>query len=50
MYVNRKQCMSIGSRQNLSNNDELSLTIDNEDISNIDNQTLLGISIDKTLT
>ena len=42
--------MSIGSRQNLSNYDELNIAIDNEDISNVDNQKLLGIIIDKTLS
>ena len=42
--------MSTGSRQNLSNYDELIITIANEDISNVDNQKLLGIIIDKTLS
>ena len=52
MFVNltKTSSMSIGSRQNLSNNDELSITIDNEDISNVDNQKLLGIFIDETLS
>ena len=51
MFVNltKTSSMSIGSRQNLSNYDELNITIDNEDISNVDNQKLLGI-IDKTLS
>ena len=42
--------MSIGSRQNLSNYNALNITIDNEDISNVDNQKLPGIIIDKTLS
>ena len=52
MFVNltKTSSMSIGSRQNLSNTDELSITIDNEDISNVENQKLLGIFIDKTLS
>ena len=52
MFVNltKTSSMSIGSRQNLSNYDELNITIDNEDISNVDNQKLLGIIIDKTLS
>ena len=52
MFVNltKTSSISIGSRQNLSNYDELNITIDNEDISNVDNQKLLGIIIDKTLS
>ena len=52
MFVNltKTSSLSIGSRQNLSNYDELNITIDNEDISNVDNQKLLGIIIDKTLS
>ena len=52
MFVNltKTSSMSIGSKQNLSNYDELNITIDNEDISNVDNQKLLGIIIDKTLS
>ena len=42
--------MSIGSRQNLSNSDDFFIIIDNEDISNVGNQNLLGIIIDKTLS
>ena len=40
--------MSIGSRQNLSNRGDHFINIDNEDISNVDNQKRLGIIIDKT--
>ena len=51
MFVNltKTSSMSIESRQILSNYDELIITIDNEDISNVDSQKLLGIIIDKTL-
>ena len=50
MFVNltKTSSMSIGSKQNLSNRDDLFITIDDEDISNVDNQKLLGIIIDKT--
>ena len=52
MFVNltKTSSMSIGSRQNLSKYEELNIRIDNEDISNVDNQKLLGIIIDKTLS
>ena len=52
MFVNltKTSSMSIGSSQNLSNYDELNITIDKEDISNVHNQKLLGIIIDKTLS
>ena len=52
MFVNltKTSFMSIGSRQNLSNRDDLFITIDDEDISNVDNQKLLRIIIDKTLS
>ena len=42
--------MLIGSRQNLFNRDDLFITIDDEDISNVDTQKLLDIIIDKTLS
>ena len=42
--------MSIGSRQNLSNSNDLFIIIDDDDISNVDNQKLLDIIIDKTLS
>ena len=42
--------MSIGSRQNLSNSNDLFIIIDDDDISNVDSQKLLGIIIDKTLS
>ena len=42
--------MPIGSRQNLSNSDDFFIIVDNEDISNVDNQNQLGIIIDKTLS
>ena len=52
MFVNltKTSSMSIGSRQNLSNSDDFFITIDDDDISNVENQKLLGISIDKTLS
>ena len=54
MFVNLTKTfsMSIGSRQNLSNSDDLFIIIDDDDddISNVDNQKLLGIIIDKTLS
>ena len=52
MFVNltKTSSMSIGSRQNLSKSDDLSIIIDDDDISNVDNQKLLGIIIDKTLS
>ena len=52
MFVNltKTSSMSIGSRQNLSNSDDLFIVIDDDDISNVDNQKLLGIIIDKTLS
>ena len=34
--------MSIGSKQNLSNRDDLFITIDDEDISNVDNKIFFG--------
>ena len=45
MFVNltKTSSMSIGSRQNLSNSDDLFIIIDDDDIS-------LGIMIDKTLS
>ena len=50
MFANlaKTSSISIGSRQNLSNSDDFFIIIDNEDISNVDNQKLLGIIIDKT--
>ena len=52
MFVNltKASSMSIGSRQNLSNSDHFLIIIDNDDISNVDKQKLLGIIIDKTLS
>ena len=52
MFVNltKTSSMSIGSRQNLSKSDDLFIIIDDDDISNVDNQKLLGIIIDKTLS
>ena len=53
MFVNltKPSSMSIGSRQNLSNSDDLFIIIDDDDgISNVDNQKLLGIIIHKTLS
>ena len=52
MFVNltKTSSMSIGSRQNLSNSDDLFIIIDDDDISNVDNQKILGIIIDKTLS
>ena len=52
MFVNltKTSSMSLGSRQNLSNSDDLFIIIDDDDISNVDNQKLLGIIIDKTLS
>ena len=52
MFVNltKTSSMSIGSRQNLSNSDDLFIKIDDDDISNVDHQKLLGIIIDKTLS
>ena len=40
MFVNltKTSSMSIGSRQNLSNSDDIFIMIDDDDISNIDNQ------------
>ena len=52
MFVNltKTPSMSIGSRQNVSNSDDLFSIIDDDDISNVGNQKLLGIIIDKTLS
>ena len=52
MFVNltKASSMAIGSRQNLSNSDYFFIIIDNDDISNVDKQKLLGIIIDKTLS
>ena len=52
MFVNltKTSPMSIGSRQNLSNSGDLFITIDNEDISNVENQKLLGIINNKTFS
>ena len=52
MFVNltKTSSMSIGSRQNLPNNDDLFIIIDDDNILNVDNQKLLGIIIDKTLS
>ena len=52
MFINlsKTSSMSIGSRQNLSNSDDFFIIIDNENISNVDNQKLLGIIIDKSLS
>ena len=52
MFVNltKTSSMSIGSRQILSNGDDLFIKIDDDDISNVDNQNVLGIMIDKTLS
>ena len=42
MFVNltKTSSMSIGSKQNLSNSDDLFIIIDDDDISNVDNQKL----------
>ena len=52
MFVNLTETssMSIGTRQNLTNSGELFIIIDNEDKANVENQKLLGIIIDKTLS
>ena len=52
MFVNltKTSSMSIGSRQNLSKRDDLFIIIDDDDISNVDNQKLVGIINDKTLS
>ena len=42
--------MNIGTRQNLLNIDNINIIIDNENISGVENQKLLGIIIDKTLS
>lgn len=42
--------MTIGTRQNLSNTSSINIYVDNENISNVDHQKLLGIIIDKTLS
>ena len=45
MFVNltKTSSKSIGSRQNLSNSDDFFIIIDDEGISNVDNQKQLGI-------
>ena len=52
MFVNltKTSFITIGTRQNLSNIHDINIIIDNEHISNVDNQKLLGIIIDKTLS
>ena len=52
MFVNLTKIsfMTIGTRQNLSNIHDINIIIDNGHISNVDNQKLLGIIIDKTLS
>ena len=52
IFVNltKTSSMSIGSRQHLSNSDYFCIIIDNGDISNVDNQKLMGMIIDKTLS
>ena len=42
--------MNIGTRQNLLNVHDINIIIDGENISNVENQKLLGIIIDKTLS
>ena len=42
--------MPIGSRHPLSKSDDFFIIIDNEDIANVDNQNLLGMIGDKTLS
>ena len=42
--------MSVSHIFALSNSDDLFIIIDDDDISNVDNQKLLGIIIDKTLS
>ena len=42
--------MNIGTRQNLLNAHDINIVIDGENISNVENQKLLGIIIDKTLS
>ena len=51
MFVNltKTSYMTIGTRQNLSTINDINIIIDDEHISNVDNQTLLEIIIDKTL-
>ena len=50
VILTKTSSLSKGSRHNLSNSDDFFIIIDNEDISNVDNQKLLGIIIDKTLS
>lgn len=52
MFVNwhKTSLMTIGTRQNLSNTFSMNISIDNESISNVSHQKLLGIIIDKTLS
>ena len=50
LYLTKTSSMSIGSRQNPSNNDDFFIIIDNENISNVGIQKVLGIIIDTTLS
>ena len=50
VHLAKTSFMNIGSRQNLLNIDNINIIIDNENISGVENQKLLGIIIDKTLS
>ena len=50
VHLAKTSFMNIGTRQNLLNIDNINIIIDNENISGVENQKLLGIIIDKTLS
>ena len=50
VHLAKTSFMNIGTRQNLLNIDNINIIIDNENISGVENQKLLGTIIDKTLS
>ncbi|MCW4347252.1 MAG: hypothetical protein N0E48_28465 [Candidatus Thiodiazotropha endolucinida] len=50
MHIGKTCLMVIGTRQNLSVAEAINIYIDNEVIKDVDNQKLLGVIIDKTLS
>ena len=50
IHLKKTSVMTVGSRQALTKIDSLKILLDNELIKSVENQKLLGIIIDKSLT
>ena len=50
IHIGKKSVMLSGTRQTLQSNDPMAIYLDNELIKSVENQKLLGVTIDNTLT